>query len=383
MTLKRIYLDHNATTQPHPAVVEAMKACMEEAWGNPSSLHAFGQDAKRRLDLARAQVAALLGADPEEIVFTSGGTESDNHALRLGASLNGGSLILTSSLEHSAVLDTCGALDAQGFAFQALGVDDEGLLDLGQAEAALSKDTALVSIMLANNDLGTLQPLMEIAAAASAMGIPVHTDAVQAAGKIPVDVHALGVDLLSISAHKLYGPKGVGAIFVRRGLALPPMLTGGPQEHRMRAGTENLPGIVGFGVACELAQTLMTERSRHTRRLRDLLERGILEGIPGTRLNGHREMRVPNTLNIGFEGILAEDLLLNLDLEGIAVSLGSACRSESRRPSPVLLAIGRTELEARSALRFSLGESNTEGEILRTLEVLKAAIPRLRARKAQ
>ncbi len=378
--MKRIYLDHNATTPPHSAVVEAMRACLEESWGNPSSLHAFGQDAKRTLDQARSQVAALIGADPEEIVFTSGGTESDNQALRLGAILKGGHRILTSAIEHSAVLDTCRALEAQGFESQALPVDELGLVDPAQVEAALCGDTALLSVMLANNDLGTIQPLGEISARARTQGIPVHTDAVQAAGKIPVDVRELGVDLLSISAHKLYGPKGVGALFVRRGLALKPLLWGGPQERRLRAGTENLPGIAGFGVACELARTLLEARSAQIRSLRDLLERGILEGIPGTRLNGHPGKRVPNTLNISFAGISAEDLLMNLDLEGIAVSLGAACQSESRRPSPVLLALGRSEQEAKSALRFSLGEGNTEDEISRTLDVLKTTVARLRSR---
>jgi len=211
-------------------------------------------------------------------------------------------------------------------------------------------------------------------------GVLCHTDAVQALGKIPVQVRALGVDLLSLSAHKLYGPKGVGALFIRRGVTLPPLLYGGPQERRLRAGTENLPGIAGFGKACELARLHLETRGAHARHLRNLLERGILEGIPGTRLNGHPENRLPNTLNIGFEGLVAEDLLMNLDLEGIAVSLGAACQSQSRKPSPVLLALGRSEAEAKSSLRFSLGEANTEDEINRTLEVLKATVARLRAK---
>lgn len=378
--MKRIYLDHNATTQPHPAVVEAMRTCLEETWGNPSSPHGFGQDAKRLLDQARAQVAALIGAEAEEIVFTSGGTEANNQALRLGSQLKSGRRILTSTIEHSAVLDTCRAMEGQGFSTTALPVDSEGLLIASTAEAALDEDAAMLSIMLANNDLGTLQPVGELAAKARVMGIPVHTDAVQAAGKIPVNVRELGVDLLTLSAHKFYGPKGIGALFVRRGFALAPLLTGGPQERRLRAGTENMPGIAGFGAACEVAKSKLEARGAHARRLRDLLERGILEGIPGTRLNGHPEQRVPNTLNLGFEGILAEDLLMNLDLEGIAVSLGAACQSESRKPSPVLLALGRSEHEAKSSLRFSLGESNTEAEIARTLEVLKATVPHLRAR---
>jgi cysteine desulfurase len=376
--LKRIYLDHNATTPPHPAVVEAMRACLLEGWGNPSSLHALGQDARRRLDRARAQVAALIGADSEEVVFTSGGTEADNHALRLGSRLKGGCRILTSAFEHSAVLDTCRALEAEGFTTARLPVDAEGLLSARSLEPELTEDVALVSVMLANNDLGTLQPVAEIAAMARARGIPVHTDAVQAVGKVPVEVKALGVDLLALSAHKLYGPKGVGALFVRRGLPLAPLLTGGPQERRLRAGTENLPGIVGFGVACELAKHHLAERAHHLRQLRQRLEEGILQTIPGTRLNGHPERRVPNTVNISFRGLTGEDLLLNLDLEGVAVSLGAACQSESRKPSPVLLALGRSETEAKSSLRFSLGEGNTEEEIDLTLAVLKRAVTRLR-----
>jgi len=378
--LKRIYLDHNATTPPRPEVIEAMKACMEEAWGNPSSQHAWGQEAKRRLDRARAQVAALIGADPDEIIFTSGGTEADNHALRLGASRSSGACVLTTAIEHSAVLETCRALQSQGFTFRTLPVDAEGLVDVAQVAAALDARPALLSMMLANNDLGTIQPVQACAAMARALGIPMHTDAVQAAGKIPVDVRELAVDLLSLSAHKLYGPKGVGALYVCRGFTLPALLTGGPQERRLRAGTENLPGIVGFGVACELARTHLEARSAHTARLRGQLELGILQGIPGTRRNGHRERRVPNTLNISFEGLMGADLLMNLDLEGIAVSLGAACSSESRKPSPVLLALGHSEAEAKASLRFSLGEANTEEDILRTLDVLKTSVMRLRAR---
>ena len=378
--MKRIYLDHNATTPPRPTVIEAMRVCLEEGWGNPSSQHRWGQEAKRRLDRARAQVAALIGADPEEIIFTSGGTEADNHALRLGAAQNSGGCILTTAIEHSAVLETCRSMKSQGFTLEILPVDSEGLVDLAQVETALEARPMLLSMMLANNDLGTIQPVHACAAIARARSVPVHTDAVQAAGKIPVNVRELGVDLLSLSAHKLYGPKGVGALYVRRGFSLPALLTGGPQERRLRAGTENLPGIVGFGVACELAQTHLEARNAHTARLRDRLEQGILQGIPGTRRNGHRERRVPNTLSISFEGLMGADLLMNLDLEGIAVSLGAACSSESRKPSPVLLALGRSEAEAKASLRFSLGEANTEEDILRTLEALKTSVMRLRAR---
>jgi len=381
--LKGIYLDHNATTRPHPAVIEEMCACLENGWGNPSSSHAHGQAAKRILDRARAQVAALIGADPQEIVFTSGGTEADNQALCSGMAVAQPGTLLTSAIEHSAVLDTCKALVTQGHGVHILPVDSEGIVDLAQVAAALEQPAAMVSLMLANNDLGTLQPVQEIARRAKAHGAIVHTDAVQAAGKIPLDVRELGVDLLSLSAHKIYGPKGVGALFVRRGLNLPALLHGGPQERRLRSGTENMPGIAGFGKACELAMSAMKARSDHSRRLRDLLEQGILEGIPGTRLNGHPDHRLPNTSNLAFEELVAEDLLMNMDLEGISVSLGAACHSESRKPSPVLLALGRSDAEARSSLRFSVGESNTEEEIHRAVAVITAAVRRLRERRTR
>jgi cysteine desulfurase len=365
--LQSIYLDHHATTPPLPEVLEALRAC---PWGNPSSLHGFGQEARRALDRAREQVAALLGADPEEIVFTSGGTEADNLALR-GTS----GPIVTSAIEHSAVLETCQVLETRGVTVLRLPVDPQGRVD---PQADLPPDLALLSLQLANQDLGTIQPVAALAARAHALGALVHTDAVQAVGKIPVDVREMGVDLLSVSAHKLYGPKGVGALFIRRGLGLTPLLTGGPQERRLRAGTENLPGIVGFGVACRVARERLETRAAHVRRLRDRLQAGILEGIPGTRLNGAPEPRLPGALNVGFAGIPGEDLLLNLDLEDIAVSLGAACHSQSRRASPVLLALGQGEDEARSALRFTLGEGNTVSEIDRTLEVLAVLVARLR-----
>lgn len=378
--MKGIYLDHNATTRPHPAVIEEMRACLEDGWGNPSSTHAHGQKAKVLLEQARSRVAALIGVDPEEIFFTSGGTEADNQALRSGAILRPEGALLISSIEHSAVLDTGRNLAAAGRELHLLPVDAEGVLQLAALDAALAQPVALVSVMLANNDLGTLQPLGEIARRARACGALVHTDAVQAAGKIPVSARELGVDLLSLSAHKIYGPKGVGALFVRRGLELPALLHGGPQERRLRAGTENLPGIAGFGKACELAKAELATHSLHSQRLRDQLEHGILTSIPDTRFNGDPVQRLPNTTNLSFAGVMAEDLLLNLDLEGISVSLGAACQAESRKPNPVLLALGRTETEARSSLRFSVGSDNTEAEILRTLDVLQRTVTRLRGR---
>ncbi|MBK8791869.1 MAG: cysteine desulfurase [Holophaga sp.] len=378
--MKGIYLDHNATTPPHPAVVEEMRACLEQGWGNPSSIHAHGQTAKRILDLARHRVAALVGAEPEEILFTSGGTESDNQALRGGSILRPEGAILTSAIEHSAVLDTCKNLAAQGREVRILPVASNGILDFDALKAPSNGPVALVSLMLANNDLGTLQPVRETTEWAKTQGAIMHTDAVQAVGKIAVDVRELGVDLLSISAHKLYGPKGVGALFIRRGLQLPALLHGGPQERRLRAGTENLPGIAGFGKACELAKAHLERRSAHCRHLRDLLERGVLEGISGTRCNGDPKQRVPNTSNLSFEGLIAEDLLLNLDLDGISVSLGAACQSESRKPNPVLKALGQSDAEALSSLRLSMGEGNDEDDIRRTLEILKTTVSRLRQR---
>ncbi|WP_005037046.1 cysteine desulfurase family protein [Holophaga foetida] len=372
--MDRIYLDHNATTRPLPEVVEAMTACLRDGFGNPSSVHAFGQSARRLLDRAREQVATLLNASPEEILFTSGGTEADNQALRCGLE-HGGSLV-TSVIEHPAILNTCRFLEAKGTRVTYLPVDEQGILRLDTLGGAL-EGASLLSLMAANNDLGTLQPLAEAAALARTQGVLVHTDAVQAAGRIPLDVRTLGVDLLSLSAHKLHGPKGVGALFVRRALPLRPLIQGGSQERRLRAGTENLPGIVGFGVACEWARQRMDANCEGISALRVRLEEGLLS-IPGFRLHGHPALRLPNTVNVGLPGILGADLLLNLDLEGIAVSVGSACSSESREPSYVLKALGIPDLEARQTLRFSLGFENTEAEISRTIQVTREIVQRLR-----
>jgi cysteine desulfurase len=376
--LKGIYLDHNATTPIHSIVSSEMQAC---PFGNPSSLHGFGQEAKRAMDRARERVAALINADPEEIIFTSGGTEADNLAI-IGGALSREATrrrIVVSAIEHSAVLGACDSLSTQCFEITRVPADSDGLIDLQAMEANLSDETAILSVMLANHDLGTIQPVKSVARAARSHGILVHSDAVQAVGRIPVDVRDLDVDLLSISSHKLYGPKGVGALFVRRSVTIKPLLHGGPQERRLRAGTENLQGIVGFGMACELARIHMDARQAHARHLRDSLESGIL-GIPGTRLNGHPDTRLPNTANISFDGLSAEALLMNMDIEGIAVSTGAACQSEVRLPNPALLAIGRSEAEARSALRFSVGEGNTEDEIDRAIEVMQRVASRLRGK---
>ena len=381
MAMQRIYLDHNATTRPHPAVVEEMLVCLRDGFGNPSSIHSFGQEARRVLDRARERVADLIGAEPEEIVFTSGGTEADNHALvAVARSLpSRGMHIVTSSVEHQAVLNTCHHLEENGWRVTYVPADHDGVVAAGAVEAALASDTILVSLMLANNDVGTLQPVAEVAALARARGILVHSDAVQALGRVPVDVKALGIDLLSISAHKLYGPKGVGALFARRGVTLPALLHGGHHEHHRRAGTENVPAIAGFGRASVLAGQTMSDRTERSRRLRDRLEQGILGRVPRARLNGHPVNRLPNTANLSFVGLDAETLALGLDLLGVAVSTGSACSSESRQPSHVLLAMGRSAEEARSSIRFSVGEENDEEQIDRAIEAVKRVVDSLEA----
>nr|WP_320131259.1 cysteine desulfurase family protein [uncultured Holophaga sp.] len=372
--MSSIYLDHNASTPPLPEVVEAMVHCLREGLGNPSSVHRFGQEARRRLDLARAQVAAMISAAPEEIIFTSGGTEADNLALR-GALPPGGRLAI-SAIEHSAIRETGHELRRMGASLTSLPVDHQGILRLDDLDRALAEGQDLVSIMAANNDLGTLQPIAEACGRTHAAGALFHTDAVQAAGKIPILVRESGVDLLSLSAHKLQGPKGVGALFVRRSLAIHPTLTGGSQERRLRPGTENLPGIVGFGVACEHARHQQEADAAKVLALRLRLEAGlVLLGLP---IHGHPEQRLPNTVNVGLPGIPGEDMLLNLDLQGIAVSVGSACSSTNREPSYILQALGLDDTRARQAIRISLGPSNTEAEIDRTLEAIRSIILRFR-----
>ena len=376
----RIYLDHNATTPVHPAVVEAMTAALRDEFGNPSSVHYFGQRAKAALDDARSAVAALVGADPSEIVFTSGGTESDNFAIRgvaEAAERAGRRHLIASAIEHEAVLNTVKALVKRGWTATLLPVDESGVVSPDALRAAITDQTALVSVMHANNEIGTIQPVAELARIAHERGALFHTDAVQSAGKIAVDVRALGADLLAISAHKFYGPKGVGALSIRRGLRLLPILHGGKHERNRRAGTENVAGIVGLGVAAALARA--KDEAGHLSQLRDRLEEGILRGVPGTQVNGARTARVPNTTNISFDRVEAESLLIALDLEGIAVSTGSACSSGTLEPSHVLKAMGLSAHRTQNSIRFSLGAANTGVEVDRVVALLPGLVEKLRS----
>jgi cysteine desulfurase len=378
----RIYLDHNATTPMHPLAVERMVTVLREEFGNPSSVHHYGQRAKAALDGARSAVASLLGADPSAIIFTSGGTEGDNYAIRgIAEALEptGRRHLIASAIEHEAVLNTLKALARRGWRTTLLPVDQSGIVSPDALRSALSDDTALVSVMHANNEIGTIQPIEEMARVAHERGALFHTDAVQSVGKVTLDVNTLGVDVLSLSAHKFYGPKGVGAMWVRRGLRLSPIVTGGRQERSRRAGTENVAGIVGMGAAADYARESMIEEGRRLSALRDSLEEGILGVVPGTAINGARSPRVPNTTNISFDRVEAESLLIALDLEGIAVSTGSACSSGTLEPSHVLKAMGLSTHRTQNSIRFSLGANNTAADIERVITVLPGIVEKLRS----
>jgi cysteine desulfurase len=380
--VQRIYLDHNATTPPAPQVVESVADALREQFGNPSSVHHFGQRAKAVLDEARSAVAALVGGDPSEVVFTSGGTESDNIAIRGVAEaleVTGRRHLIATSIEHEAVLQTFKALARRGWQTTLLPVDGTGIVSPEALAAALRDDTALVSVMHANNEIGTVQPIAALAALARSRGAIFHTDAVQTAGKIPVNVRTPGVDLVSLSAHKFYGPKGVGALWIRRGLRLQAPMTGGKQERSRRAGTENVAGIVGMGIAAQLARASMSEEAERLAPLRDRLEETILARVAGTAINGARTPRVPNTTNISFDRVEAESLLIALDLDGIAVSTGSACSSGTLEPSHVLKAMGLPVHRTQNSIRFSLGASNTGADIDRVLAVLPGIVDKIRS----
>ena len=378
----RIYFDHNATTPLDPAVAEAVSRVLREDFGNPSSVHHFGQRAKALLDDARSAVAALIDADPGEVVFTSGGTEADNLAIRGAAEAlepAGRRHLIASAIEHEAVLMTLKALAHRGWKTTLLPVGASGIVSIEALREALTDETALVSVMVANNEIGTIQPIAELAALAKSRGALVHTDAVQAIGKIPVSIKRLGVDLLALSAHKFNGPKGAGALWIRRGVRLTAHMTGGRHERNRRAGTENVPGIVGLGVAAAVASAKLRQEAERIAALRDRLEAGILSGVPGTQVNGAREPRVPNTTNVSFEGVEAESLLIGLDLEGIAVSTGSACSSGTLEPSHVLRAMGFSAHRTQNSIRFSLGAGNTVDDVDDALDRLPRVVEKLRA----
>jgi cysteine desulfurase len=379
--MSRAYFDHNATTPPDPAVIEAVARALAEDFGNASSVHHFGQRAKALLDEARSSVAELIGAEPAEIVFTSGGTESDNFALRGAAEAlesTGKRHIVTSSIEHEAVLNTVKALVKRGWTSTLLPVDATGIIAPGALAAALTRQTAIVSVMHANNEIGTIQPIADLAAIAHEHGALMHTDAVQSVGKIPVDVRALGVDLLTLSAHKFNGPKGAGALWIRRGTRLISTMTGGKHERNRRGGTENVPGIAGMGVAARLAKGKLSAEATRIAALRDRLEAGILQRVSGTVVNGAREPRVPNTTNISFDGVEAESLLIALDLEGFAVSTGSACSSGTLEPSHVLRAMNLPSHRTQNSIRFSLGAGNTEAQVDALVAKLPTVVGKLR-----
>jgi cysteine desulfurase len=378
----RVYFDYNATTPLAPEVIDAVARATREVFGNASSVHHFGQQAKAAMDDTRSAVAALLNADPSEVVFTSGGTEADNFAIRGAAEAaepGGRRHLIASAIEHEAVLNTFKALARRGWRTTLLSVDQSGIVSPDRLREIISPDTALVSVMHANNEIGTVQPIAELATIAHAHGALMHTDAVQSAGKIPIDVRALDVDLLSLSAHKFNGPKGAGALWIKRGTRMQPILTGGKHERNRRAGTENVPAIVGFGVAARLAASKLAVEPARVASLRDRLENGVLTNVPGTAVNGARSPRVPNTTNISFDRVEAESLLIALDLEGIAVSTGSACSSGTLEPSHVLRAMGLPPHRTQNSLRFSLGMFSTEEEVDRVVSVLPRLMEKLRA----
>jgi cysteine desulfurase len=384
--MQRIYLDHNATTPVHPVVLEAMLPYFGAEFGNPSSAHYFGRRASQAIEQARESVARLIGARASEIVFTSGGTEADNaaifgcvsHALQKRKDSSAAPHVITSAIEHDAVLNSCRELERRGISVTYIPVDAGGIASAEAVRAAIRPETVLISIMYANNELGTLQPIEEIGALAAEVGVLLHTDAVQAAGKVPLDVNRLRVHLLSLSAHKFCGPKGAGALYVRKGTEIDPFLFGGPNERARRAGTENVAAIVGLGKASELALGDLAESSARIAALRDRFEAGLLSRIPGARVNGDPARRVPNTCNLLVPGADSESLVIALDLAGLACSAGAACSSGAVDPSHVLSAIGMSRAEARASLRFSLGRTTTPEEIDRALELIPAAVARQR-----
>ena len=378
--MHRIYLDHNATTPVEQEVLEAMLPYLTQDFGNASSIHSFGQSARTAVERARESVAALIGARPQEVVFTSGGTESDNHAIfgTVGAAQGEAEHVITTAVEHEAVLNACQELEKRGVAVTYLPVDREGRVDPAEVKRAIRPETVLITVMHANNELGTVQPVEAIGKIAAGLRIALHTDAVQSAGKIPIDVTTLGVRLLSLSGHKLYAPKGVGALYIRKGTRLQQLLYGGHHQRGHRPGTENVAGIVGLGKAAEIARQQLAQDAARIGALRDRLEEGLLARVPQTRVNGSHAPRVPNTANITFPGIEGEALVIALDLKGLACSTGAACSSGAVEPSHVLTAIGLPPEEARASLRFSLGRHTTPEEIDYVLAIVPVAVAKLR-----
>ena len=375
-----IYMDHSATSPVDPEVFEAMKPYFVDNFGNASTLYSRGRDARKAMEAARENVASLIGAKPEEVIFTSGGTESDNIAIKGTAYRlkNKGNHIITSAIEHPAVRETCKYLEKNGFEVTYLPVYEDGIVRVSDLEDAITDKTILITIMHANNEIGTIQPISEIGKIARENKIYFHTDAVQTVGKIPVNVEEMNVDMLSLSAHKVYGPKGIGALYVKKGVRLEPIIHGGGHEKGLRPGTENVSGIVGLGKACELAEKNLLEDTKYITNLRDKLIDGILDSIEQSYLDGHRTKRLPNNANLRFTGIEGESLVLHLDSKGVAASTGSACSSKSLEPSHVLIALGLEHVEAHGSLRLTLGKENTEEEVDYVITAVKEVVETLR-----
>lgn len=376
---RRVYLDHNASTPLHPEVVAAMLPYFGERFGNPSSVHSFGREAREGLEGAREAIARFLRAGKDEVIFTSGGTESDNLAIKGVAVAQSAGHIITSQIEHHAVLRSCQALESEGFAVTYLPVDQHGMVDPDDVRKAIRRDTLLITVMHANSEVGTIQPVEAIGRIAKERGIPFHVDGVQTFGKVPIDLDAFGIDLLSFSSHKIYGPKGIAGLYIRKGTKLVAIQHGGEHERRRRAGTENVPGIVGFGKAVEVRARDMEAEALRLKALRDRLWTGISSTVPEVRLNGHATRRLPGTLNLSFRHVEAESIVLGLDLKGVGASAGSACTSGNVEPSHVLVAMGVPLDWAMGAVRATLGRANSPEEIDYVLEVLPPLVERLRS----
>ncbi len=379
--MKKIYMDHNATTPVHPEVVDAMIPFLREEWGNPSSIHWAGRSPRKAIEDAREKVADILKAEPSEMIFTSCGSEGNNFAIKgvLETKKGKGNHIITSKVEHPSVLGTCKYLSKVGYDVTFLDVDSDGMLDLNQLKDAITPETVLITIMFGNNETGVIFPIKEIGEIAREQKVTFHTDAVQGVGKVPIDVKDLNVDILTLSGHKLYAPKGVGAVYVKKGVRVQPLLHGGHQERNRRAGTEDVAGIVALGKACEITTRDMELETEHLLKLRSKLEKGLMERIPYLKVNGHPERRIPNTSNIGFDYVEGESILLNLDMKGVAASSGSACTSGTLEPSHVLVAMGISLEKSHGSVRFSLGRGNTEEDVDYVLEIMPPLVERLRS----